>query len=749
MGKNKTKNKSTKPAAQPNEQIITKKVVPNEELTSEDKERLIKEGNEEKMRLIKDGSDEKERIIKEAQKEGEREKEKILDEAKKEEKRILEQATKKRDEALKEYKQQIFDEAKDDIAAMKEKAKREIKEDKEKLIRDKEEETNILNSLRIKESEFNQKYEKYLDDYAGLMAEKETYKSEVLSGLKTEMDSLIEKAEGLESENVSLKSELKRTKKELEAAEEDRDTYENDSADASVSRATCTALELRVKGLEEENAETKKLVSDYQKEITKKNTLLLKFGDNPDELVKENIELRTQLENQETFIANCPTEEELEKLRSAADFASQLDAEVKRLNTELSQKEILLRNATTYQEDLDNYKRFIRVLQLQKNELQLELDRIIETYNNSSSNVFPMLSKIDKKPIPPSHSLQKISLKDLCDNFRAYMATRPNNPLYYSEVHIRTFIAAFASTRLIILQGMSGTGKSSLPMAFKEYVSCVCDDIPVQPSWKDKNDLLGFYNDFEKKYKETEFLTALYEATRDSDNIHCIVLDEMNLSRIEYYFADMLSKLEKENPQDWKINLIASDVHGELPEYIQDGYLQILTNTWFIGTANNDDSTFNITDKVYDRAIVLDFKKREDPIKGLDAKGTIHLSNSEFQNLLSKATAKCKDEDALDSLVKKLDGFMKELFEISFGNRISKQMKLFVAAYEACGGTMTEAVDVIFSTKVLRKLQGLYDESTKENIDLLRSELNDLYKDPNEFYYSKEVLKNMSSKLGN
>jgi hypothetical protein len=56
---------------------------------------------------------------------------------------------------------------------------------------------------------------------------------------------------------------------------------------------------------------------------------------------------------------------------------------------------------------------------------------------------------------------------------------------------------------------MSGTGKSSLPKAFMEYVDCVTERIPVQSSWKDRNDLLGFYNDFEKRFKETEFLKAL------------------------------------------------------------------------------------------------------------------------------------------------------------------------------------------------------------------------------------------------
>ena len=403
-------------------------------------------------------------------------------------------------------------------------------------------------------------------------------------------------------------------------------------------------------------------------------------------------------------------------------------------------------NAKLYQEDIDNYKRFIRVLELQKAELQKELDRIIDTYNNKKTAVFSSLSKIDKEDIPAAHSMQNVTLKDICKGFRAYMANRKNNPLYYSEKHVRTFVAGFAATRLMILEGMSGTGKSSLPKAFAEYTHSVTENISVQSSWKDRNDLLRFYNDFEKRYKETKFLKELYKATRDNDNIHCIMLDEMNLSRIEYYFADFLSTLEEENPDKWEITLIPDEIPGEMPEYIVDGNLQVMTNTWFIGTANNDDSTSIITDKVYDRAIVLNFPKREKEFSIAPEK-PIYLSNTEFQDLLKNANKKCKEPDGLTQLVNDLDDSMITLFEISFGNRISNQIRDFVATYESCGGTMLEAIDIIFATKVLRKLQGYYDESTKKGLSDLLTYLETTYS-KNDFELSKEAIKKMQDKLG-
>ena len=91
-----------------------------------------------------------------------------------------------------------------------------------------------------------------------------------------------------------------------------------------------------------------------------------------------------------------------------------------------------------------------------------------------------------------------------------------------------------------------------------------------------------------------------------------MVLDEMNLSRVEYYFADFLSVLELD-PEDWKIELMPSSTKGKLPANFTDGCsVKILGNTWFIGTANRDDSTFTITDKGYDRAAIIDFSHRNE-----------------------------------------------------------------------------------------------------------------------------------------
>jgi hypothetical protein len=254
-------------------------------------------------------------------------------------------------------------------------------------------------------------------------------------------------------------------------------------------------------------------------------------------------------------------------------------------------------------------------------------------------------------------------------------------------------------------------------------------EVPVQSSWKDRNDLLGFYNDFKKQYKETEFLKALYTATSDPNNIYVIVLDEMNLSRIEYYFADLLSVLEKPDVEDWKIELIsdyASITQNQeaWPSLISEGKLQISDNTWFVGTANKDDSTFIITDKVYDRSVVLTFDKKGEKERVASAQ-PIKMNNEDFQRLLARAEkfTDTTSEARFRKMLSTLDEQVRELFQITFGNRIANQLKKFVPVYLACGGTVDEAVDVMFSRKVLRKLEGIYDENTKANLELLKDEI--------------------------
>lgn len=617
----------------------------------------------------------------------------------------------------KEMKDQIED-AKKEAKEIVQTAKDEAKEEAEKL-------DERQKKIEEDELEFTKKL-------AELEANKVNYKKEVLDDIQEELKSISGDKEKLEEELEQLKKDMKKKESDIVALEEDKKFYEEELSNNTVKRSEILAYKTRITGLESDLETINKLYSDLKDREKRLNEQILLYGDDPSKAVKENADLRKKVSELESALASCPSKEELAKLRENNQKFEELNNKLELLKQEKLRLESENIEMKVDKDEIESYRKFIKILELQKSELQRELDRNIELYNNSTEKVFASLSLIDSEKCNDYPSIvrsQGISLRVLCDRFRGYLANRSNNPLYYEEKIIRTFIAGFASSRIMILEGLSGTGKSSLPRAFADFMGSHTIEVPVQSSWKDRNDLLGFYNDFKKQYKETEFLKALYRATHDTNNIYIIVLDEMNLSRIEYYFADLLSVLEKPNVEDWKIELISdyasiSQNKEAWPELIKEGKLQISDNTWFIGTANKDDSTFIITDKVYDRSVVLNFDKKGE-LEKVDNSTSIQMNNSDFQALLHSSArfTNTSDQSRFKEMLRYLDDTVKEYFQITFGNRIANQLEKFVPVYIACGGTVDEAIDIMFSRKVLRKLEGIYDENTKENLDLFKDDI--------------------------
>ena len=304
------------------------------------------------------------------------------------------------------------------------------------------------------------------------------------------------------------------------------------------------------------------------------------------------------------------------------------------------------------------------------------------------------------------------SLPELVDNFRNFAASQLK--LYYKEEMIRLFISALASTKLVILQGISGTGKTSLAYAWGKFLkhdSCVAS---VQPSWRDRTELFGYFNEFTKKFNETEVLKEMYLAGY-TDDVYTIILDEMNISRVEYYFAEMLSILEMPNKDEWIVELVSAPWKSD-PKHIVDGKLRIPPNMWYIGTINNDDSTFMVTDKVYDRAMPIDindkgqvFEPKDIPAQDIN----YTYLDQKFQEAIA---ANPVTQDTLDK-IEKMDDYVIQHFRIAFGNRIVAHMKKFVPVYVACGGDEVDGVDYFLARKVLRKFEQLNVSYIRDEID--------------------------------
>ena len=331
-------------------------------------------------------------------------------------------------------------------------------------------------------------------------------------------------------------------------------------------------------------------------------------------------------------------------------------------------------------------------------------------------NRFARLSAVDEKYVyyTPPHYNREMDLAALCEDIRNFACYHSH--LYYEIKTIRLMIAGLSCTKLIVLQGISGTGKTSLPYTLGKYFLNDATIASVQPSWRDRSELFGYFNEFTKKFNETEVLKRIYESSYN-DDVNIIVLDEMNIARIEYYFAEMLSVLEMPNPDEWKIELVPSSWPDD-PKKLVDGKLTIPQNVWYIGTANNDDSTFAVSDKVYDRALVINLDSKGMPFDAPPTEAK-NISFSYIESLYKKAVEEYPIREESLKKIEKLDLYVIERFRVAFGNRIMKQMKIFVPVYIACGGTETDGIDYVLATKVFRKFDAL-------NLSLIRGEIRGL-----------------------
>ena len=340
----------------------------------------------------------------------------------------------------------------------------------------------------------------------------------------------------------------------------------------------------------------------------------------------------------------------------------------------------------------------------------------VEEAQRSQVHRFPKLTLVDEKYhgyVEPAYD-NGISLEEFTEGYRLYAAS--NLQLYYTPEIVRRFVAGMASSKLLILEGISGTGKTSLPYSFSRYMNNPATIVSVQPSFRDRTELLGYFNEFSKRFNETEFLRALYEANYRPDPT-LIVLDEMNLARIEYYFAEMLSVLEMPSKDEWVLDLVPTAWQGD-PERLQDGKLPVSDTTWFIGTANNDDSTFTITDKVYDRAMPIELNDRADAFE-CELHPQCFITAEHLQALFEQAKLDHPISGEMLDNLEKLDSYLSTRFKLSFGNRIIKQMYDFVPVYVACGGTELGGMDYIIARKVLKKFESM-------NVNFVRDEITGL-----------------------
>lgn len=245
--------------------------------------------------------------------------------------------------------------------------------------------------------------------------------------------------------------------------------------------------------------------------------------------------------------------EALRKARSAIEETvskkKSIEAECRRITSEIAQgaarvealdAELVLRRNT-----LENRLRELEAFLREKGERMVALDLVDRA---DLEKLFP--------PIGTAEAREGHHFRDALDGDIERLASYVQSYLWrkgvrYTRAQLLDFITLLRTNDLIVLAGDSGSGKTSLVKSFASAVGGRCTVVPVKPNWASTDDLLGYYNPIERRYHPSQFLMALLEAAREPEIPHFICLDEMNLARVEYYFADFLSLLETRAEGPW------------------------------------------------------------------------------------------------------------------------------------------------------------------------------------------------------
>lgn len=557
----------------------------------------------------------------------------------------------------------------------------------------------------------------------GLFAEIDQHKSRLSLAQQAREAELEARATALQGETAKLERIKQRLQREDSALQEEREQLQDD-----VERTLTDEREQHRKALERLEGRLTRLGQNLDAERRQADGLRAlrdAFGERDPQtlldefyaLQRENSALRRNgvaVEAERLELENQGMREQLAVLQGRLRDLTQEHEQAK---AELSRKRMGALELETLSMEKRGLEKHKQLLGAQLSDLEARVDSL--TAVSKTQSPFPQLTVMDTHPDYRTAAAPEPVPEDLAAfatelQQRIAIAERGTR-LYYGVDDIRTLLGGLAMSQLHVFQGISGTGKTSLAKAFAKAMGGFCTDIAVQAGWRDRDDLLGHYNAFEKRFYEKDCLQALYQAQTEAwqDRCNVILLDEMNLSRPEQYFAEFLSALEKNNPDERLITLSEHAVAQAPNLLIEQRKIRVPKNVWFIGTANHDETTNELADKTYDRAHVMTLPRHEERFKTT----RMERARYSFQSLQARFDAAKKlhanEVNELLTQLKRdpLTPLLEEQFQFGWGNRFERQAKRFIPVMMACGASKQDALDHLLSTRVMRagKVTGRYD----------------------------------------
>lgn len=405
---------------------------------------------------------------------------------------------------------------------------------------------------------------------------------------------------------------------------------------------------------------------------------------------------------------------------------------IRSLSFELREKESQKREIEQVVQELEGQQSVvlgkIEALRAEKEELREEIN-LMKNQRESTENTenFALRSPQDYLWKPTINSKWDPPENAFLDGFMKYLEDKglafPRRVVYA----FHTSLKVQDISALVILAGISGTGKSELPQRYADFIGAQRLTLAVQPRWDSPQDLQGFYNYVEKKFKPTDLIRGIYQYNHDTvmkNRIVLVLLDEMNLARVEYYFSDFLSKLESRRSSPTFLELDVGSL--QIPEAQRK--LKIPKQFLFVGTMNEDETTQTLSDKVLDRANVLTFGKPKtlqlSKTRTTEDQRPVYVSYSSFEQWF-------KTPDQNSEVVEKVKDYLDQANNIMesighpFAHRVYQAITQYVINYPGVSDSNSEefrfALVDQFAQKLLPKLRGLMIDDYQEELNKFAS----------------------------
>lgn len=430
-----------------------------------------------------------------------------------------------------------------------------------------------------------------------------------------------ERLESIESSIASNRDELNKIKSDIASFENRKREYDD-------LLANIAAINQRIAEKEKEYKELVAKVDQKEREFNRMkdeyDNLSGKFSKLTDEYKENEKQLK---ELQSSISAATPLNERLQS--ENAYLKENIDDKKQQLEKLTSQEAELEEKITTAKENLSSIKDSLAFEEEHLSGIQAKIDNAIGGDNTWGDLDNPLI--VNSAFTEPSNFGRRINELDELDKFSSELESCNIKFDRRTINAFHTSLKVADSSPLVVLAGISGTGKSLLPQLYAKHFGFNFLNMAVQPRWDSSQDLFGFYNYAQYRYKATELSRLLWQYDvynnekckfKEKDApllpMNIVLLDEMNLARVEYYFSDMLSKLETRRTIDVNdaYQRQLAEIEIECGSTALPRRLFVGSNTLFVGTMNEDETTQALSDKVMDRANVLRFGRP----KSLEAK---------------------------------------------------------------------------------------------------------------------------------